>query len=449
MAKSTRAYGIGSPLQEVFPKPIVAQRAPTTADVGYEIGQSWVDNSADASYVLTSVAGGSATWSSTANPAVNQAGLQSFDGSGTLNGRTLTAGSQSIDVTNGDGVSGNPTVDRASVDRQTSGQFVNLGMSYDAINGTFKICAADGTNLSASNPAYVTLPSTVTPGTSIVHTVTSNYNFRDATVSSEIIGNTFGTPPGAAANFDIPFFIYFATDSSDANPICFISRVPGLQTMPSATSYIGAPDDAVSDRQFGTWSFDNITETNYVNVPCVYLGCMRMRKDASDDWTVQPINEAVDGIGVFPHNKFFQIPAGAFGAASSSYMRDNGGTAAQFSNNSLYYSVSPSGLCSVLFTSALDAGTDGAGAVTAEFILPMAPQTLGTSSFGIGSYYITTSVGGNETASLRASSKADGTGFFIIRSTALGVYQNTDFGNGSRTVIWSGSYPIDTDSDAY
>jgi len=40
-----KAYGLGGPLLDVFPKPILAERAPTTSDVNFPQGQVWYDNS--------------------------------------------------------------------------------------------------------------------------------------------------------------------------------------------------------------------------------------------------------------------------------------------------------------------------------------------------------------------------------------------------------------------
>ena len=62
MAQSQKGYGLNNPLQDIFPQPVVAERAPTTGDTNYPIGQLWVNKSADAVYVFTSVAAGSATW---------------------------------------------------------------------------------------------------------------------------------------------------------------------------------------------------------------------------------------------------------------------------------------------------------------------------------------------------------------------------------------------------
>jgi hypothetical protein len=65
MAKKTRAYGVGKPLRDIFPVPIIAGRAPTTSDTGYEVGQVWVRSSTNQIWMLASVSSGSATWSLT------------------------------------------------------------------------------------------------------------------------------------------------------------------------------------------------------------------------------------------------------------------------------------------------------------------------------------------------------------------------------------------------
>ena len=57
------AYGTPSGLQDVFPSPIVATSNPTALDIGYPIGQVWVNRVAHQVYVMSGSAGGSATWS--------------------------------------------------------------------------------------------------------------------------------------------------------------------------------------------------------------------------------------------------------------------------------------------------------------------------------------------------------------------------------------------------
>ena len=62
MSKINKAYGINDPLQNVFPQPIIAQRAPAATDKRFPVGQVWIDKSADTAYFLTSVVAGLATW---------------------------------------------------------------------------------------------------------------------------------------------------------------------------------------------------------------------------------------------------------------------------------------------------------------------------------------------------------------------------------------------------
>lgn len=57
-----RAYGFSrNALQQVFPVPIVANRAPTTSDFA-PIGQSWIYSSNNAAYILVSIVSNIATW---------------------------------------------------------------------------------------------------------------------------------------------------------------------------------------------------------------------------------------------------------------------------------------------------------------------------------------------------------------------------------------------------
>jgi len=59
--KST-SYGFSDPLVENYPKPVISSRSPTTADIGHEIGQIWINQTTSAVLILTVVSAGSATW---------------------------------------------------------------------------------------------------------------------------------------------------------------------------------------------------------------------------------------------------------------------------------------------------------------------------------------------------------------------------------------------------
>lgn len=61
MARIT-GYGVGAPNIRLSPPPIVAQRAPTTSDTGFEPGQPWIDQAGNASYVFIEAGSGGASW---------------------------------------------------------------------------------------------------------------------------------------------------------------------------------------------------------------------------------------------------------------------------------------------------------------------------------------------------------------------------------------------------
>lgn len=59
---SNNLYGFPQPLTQVFPSPILAQRAPLTTDFQYQIGQVWVNEVGNDAYILVDVTANSATW---------------------------------------------------------------------------------------------------------------------------------------------------------------------------------------------------------------------------------------------------------------------------------------------------------------------------------------------------------------------------------------------------
>ena len=115
----------------------------------------------------------------------------------------------------------------------------NLGIAYSS--GTFTVLSNDGTNLSASNPAYVTMPNASTPGLLTTYTITANQSFEDDAGTSDIIDNLFGFTTSVAITDDVPFFLYASSDGTD---VTFgISRVPNLKVAPGASN-IGTPSSA-------------------------------------------------------------------------------------------------------------------------------------------------------------------------------------------------------------
>jgi len=99
MSKNLRqSYGIGSPLADMYPTPIIAQRAPAVTDLNYPIGQIWISQATDQSWILTSVGAGSATW------ALSSPGASDVDTINSLSpvaGDILIAGGTNLSVVNG------------------------------------------------------------------------------------------------------------------------------------------------------------------------------------------------------------------------------------------------------------------------------------------------------------------------------------------------------------
>ena len=59
---SNDLYGFPQPLSQVFPAPIIAQRAPISSDFKYPLGQESIDEVGQNAYILVNVASNSATW---------------------------------------------------------------------------------------------------------------------------------------------------------------------------------------------------------------------------------------------------------------------------------------------------------------------------------------------------------------------------------------------------
>lgn len=75
-------YGFPDPSPKASPPPVIADRAPTTADTGYSLGQEWIYEGT-AAYILLGVSGGSATWEETGGGSVQVGTLTGDSGTAT------------------------------------------------------------------------------------------------------------------------------------------------------------------------------------------------------------------------------------------------------------------------------------------------------------------------------------------------------------------------------
>jgi len=137
-----QAYGLTQALPVMPPMPIVAQRAPTVLDLGYEIGTIWVDQVGGSTYILISKSAGGATWSTSvigANLAV--AGTITAGTGITSTVGNITASAGNFVATLGDIVASAGDI-AATLGSVTAGTFVLAGTTITATLGD--ITATDG-----------------------------------------------------------------------------------------------------------------------------------------------------------------------------------------------------------------------------------------------------------------------------------------------------------------
>lgn len=256
----------------------------------------------------------------------------------------------------------------------------NIGFSYSA--GTFTINGSDGSALSASNPAIITLPDKDNANQTVVYRVTSNQAFIDDAGSSEILNNLFGTTTTVAWANDMPFFVYAVSNDAQDTVQFMLSRNPCAFKSPAAAN-IGAPDDAVADAQRDFWSFDNIDETLYEGNPCLPIGGIRMQKSASDDWTVQALDASKDGPGKFYEGVAFSFPQEHFGAATGTWFLDRSdATYPVFDTESYTYYLSKDGWVDINVV-LISCNTTGSGTNPIVFTVPLQSTTeTGETSMG-------------------------------------------------------------------
>lgn len=318
----------------------------------------------------------------------------------------------------------------------------NLGIRINA--GVVKITSKNGSDLSGSNPAHIYIPST-TAGRMVTLAATSSPSFQDAASgASDIVNSLFGTTTGVAWASGTPFYIYAVnTNDTSAGLYFAISRNPCWTQTPFFNTRIGYKGNppALSTVD-GMWFLTSTNVTAQTDKPVVCIGCFSMTKSAGDDWTAS-LNFFDDGIGRFYEGRQFVYVAGQNGAASGSFIKDNGGTAPAFQSNTYTYTVSRDGRVGVNIILTGDPGAaDGVGAVDAIVTLPFGIAGSVELANGVAS---TNSVGkGPKTRCVVYMDTTSG-GFKIIHDDAGTFLTNGDFANGAReirTSLWYRAFHV-------
>lgn len=201
--RTTSGYGIETPLPDIFPTPIKAQRAPTAADTGYPIGQMWVDQPSDDVYVLTTVTAGAATW------AISSTGTSVLD---TLTPDTGTSpvvptAGHTISVLGGDTTTVTGGLNTITINASDSGYPITpfvVGAATTAGYATVQ-AAIDAANAAGGGMVYVQ-PGTYTEDLTLYDGIT----IRGDNIQSIITG--VHTPPAAGAVIFIDLYLTSATD---------------------------------------------------------------------------------------------------------------------------------------------------------------------------------------------------------------------------------------------
>jgi hypothetical protein len=241
--------------------------------------------------------------------------------------------------------------------------FSNLSFTHAA--GTLTLAGGDGTALSATNPGYVIMGSNATAGRLVIHEITAN----DTLTVSDLTNNIFGTTAAVAWGNDLPMYVGFMADSSDANLEPVLCRLPNLDQSPAASADIGDPSAAAADKELSVFAWNDITEADYQDKSIGMIGSLRATKDGGDAWTLVAM-DVLDGAGKWQENRVFSLPLGQNGAAAGKHMADNGGTAAQFTDVAGYqYTIRKNGTVQVRWSSKA-CTVAGVGAVEALVSLP-------------------------------------------------------------------------------
>ena len=212
---SNNLYGFPQPLSQVFPAPIIAQRAPTTADISYPIGQGWIDEVGDDAYVLVDVTAGTATWVVTAASSGSLDTLTADSGGvitpsggnidilGTANQITTTGTANTITFTLPAAITAPGSITATTTVASTT--TMTAGTGFTATTGN--IVASTG-NIT-STLGSVSAATTVTAGTGL--TVTTG-NLAVSAGNALVTGNVIASKSDAGANVTVQ-----ATNSDNTN----------------------------------------------------------------------------------------------------------------------------------------------------------------------------------------------------------------------------------------
>lgn len=251
----------------------------------------------------------------------------------------------------------------------------NLGIAYSA--GTFTIQGANGTALSATNPAYVTLQDGTTPGRLITVPITANQTFTDGAGNIDTwrggVSPTTATG-GASSNWsnDMPIFLYAVLGTT--NDIAFMFSRDSALVISTTAAHISKTGTILNVDQTDMFSLLGGTIANYASRPALLVGSFRMQNIVNAGtirYTVQALN-STDGIGEYQEQTIFTFPSGTQGSKVGTYVQQNAGTNVVFGTNRMFYTINRAGFVYYKFDGVN--ATAGVGAQAFQPTLPYTPE---------------------------------------------------------------------------
>jgi hypothetical protein len=208
-SRRTTVYGYPNPQSNLFPDPIIAQRAPTAQDFG-DLGQEWVDQSVSPSaiYFLGSFINGTASWVNVAGGAGVFSSLTVTPGPISLTGTTTINTVGAATTTIGTGGTGAVNIGNATGNTAITGNLVVSG-SINTLNGPI---TAQNNAVSAVGAQLGLVKSraggAIVSGDQIGNIVFSAFDGAGFTTGAAIISTNSGTVAAGRIASNLNFFTH-------------------------------------------------------------------------------------------------------------------------------------------------------------------------------------------------------------------------------------------------
>ena len=242
-------YSFPQPLTRIFPAPIFLQRAPTTADYIYNIGQEWLDLNTSTPYILVKVSAKSATWLAFNAGTSTVATLEGDSGGliSPLSGNITLSGTPNQISTTGLG---------STITFSISSTLITPGSiaSASSINAGTSITATLG-DITATNGNFIF-------GTAGNHiNIQSSFVGKSTGVEVLINGTTIVSQAGASiTSSSLIFLTRLDAGSTNNNPIGNLTVgtiTPGLDFVINAVSFTNSGSIVTTDKSIVGWFLVN------------------------------------------------------------------------------------------------------------------------------------------------------------------------------------------------